>query len=162
MEGEIERALLTSDALAALMTADFVESRWCDQEVGFALGRGKLIVPLCSETTPHGFLGKYQSLATKGLLAPAVAEQLFNVLLSHSLTSQRVADALVDRMATSGSFAVSRRTITLLEKLTRLNDSQVARLVQSTETNRQVREVDGVPFRVQRLVARVGKSDASE
>jgi hypothetical protein len=157
-EAEIERALRTTDALAAIMTPDFVESRWCDQEVGFAIGRGKLVVPLCSDTTPHGFLGKYQSFKAKGLLAAAVAEQLFNVLLSHSLTSHRMSDALVDRMANSGSFAISRRTMTLLEKLTRLNDSQVAKLVQSTESNRQVREVDGIPFRIQRLVAQVGKN----
>lgn len=156
-EAEIERALRTTDALAAIITADFVESRWCDQEVGFALGRGKLIVPLCSETIPYGFLSKYQRLPTKGLLAPVVAEQLFNVLLSHSLTSQRMTDALVDRMANSPSFAISRRTMTLLEKLPRLNDTQVAKLVQSTEANRQVREVDGIPFRIQRLVAGVGK-----
>jgi hypothetical protein len=159
-EAEIERALRTSDALAAIMTADFIESRWCDQEVGFALGRGKLIVPLCSETIPHGFLSKYQRLPTKGLLASVVAEQLFSVLLSHSLTSARMTDALVDRMANSPSFAISRRTMILLEKVTRLNDSQVAKLVQSTESNRQVREVDGIPFRIQRLVARIGKSNA--
>jgi len=156
-EAEIERALRTTDALAPIITADFVESRWCDQEVGFAFGRGKLIVPLCSDTIPHGFLGKYQRLPTKGLLAPAVAEQLFNVLLPHPLTSQRMTDALVDRMANSGSFAISRRTMTLLEKLPRLNDSQIAKLVQSTESNRQVREAEGIPFRIQRLVTRVGR-----
>jgi hypothetical protein len=159
-EAEIERALRTTDALAAIMTADFVESRWCDQEVGFVFGRGKLIIPLCSDTIPHGFLGKYQRLLTKGLLASVVAGQLFNVLLSHPLTCQRMTDALVDRMASSTSFAISRRAMPLLEKLTRLSDSQVAKLVQSSESNRQVREVDGIPSRIQRLVARVGKSNA--
>ena len=122
----------------------------------------ELIVPLCSDTIPHGFLGKYQRLPTKGLLAPVVAGQLFNVLLSNLLTSQRMTDALVDRMATSGSFAISRRTMTLLEKLPRLNDSQVAKLVQSTESNSQVREVDGIPFRIQRLVERIGKGIAPQ
>jgi hypothetical protein len=158
-EAEIERALRTTDALAAIMTPDFVESRWCDQEVGFAIGRGKLVIPLCSDTIPHGFLSKYQSFKAKGLLAAAVAEQLFNVLLAHTLTSQRMTDALVDRMANSGSFEISRRTMPLLEKIARLNDSQVTKLVQSTDTNRQVREAVGIPLRIQRLVARVGKSN---
>jgi hypothetical protein len=159
-EAEIERALRTSDALAAIISTDFIESRWCDQEVGFALGRGKLIVPLCSETIPHGFLSKYQRLPTKGLVASIVAEQLFETLLSHSLTSPRMTDALVDRMANSPSYAISRRTMNLLEKVTRLNDSQVAKLVQATESNRQIREVDSVPIRIQRLVARIGKTNA--
>jgi hypothetical protein len=157
-EAEIERALRTSDALAAIMTPDFVESRWCDQEVGFAIGRGKLVVPLCSETIPHGFLGKYQSLKTKGLLATAVAQQLFDLLLENTLTSQRMTDAVVDRMANSGSFEISRRTIGLLEKVPRLSDSQVTKLIQSTESNHQVREAIGVPARIQRLVARVAKN----
>ena len=160
-EAEIESALRTSDSLAAIMTPDFVESRWCDQEVGYVFGRGKLIVPLCSETIPHGFLSKYQRLSTKGLLASVVADQLFNVLLSHPLTSQRMTEALVDRMTNSISYAVSRRTMTLLEKVTRLNDLQVTKLIQSTESNRQVRDVEGIPLRIQRLVARVGKSNAS-
>ncbi len=160
-EAEIERALRTADALAAIMTPDFVQSRWCDQEVGFALGRGKLIVPLCSDTIPHGFLSKYQSFKAKGLLAAAVADQVFNLLLTHTLTSQRMTEALVDRMANSVSFAASRRTMNLLEKITRLNDLQVTKLIQSTESNRQVRDVEGIPFRIQRLVARVGKISAS-
>lgn len=45
---EIEKALATCDALCALVTSDFVESRWCDQEVGFVMARRKLIVPLSS------------------------------------------------------------------------------------------------------------------
>src|SRR5258708_5233918 len=35
---EIERALLTMDGLAALMTRNFHNSDWTDQEIGFALG----------------------------------------------------------------------------------------------------------------------------
>ena len=77
---EIERALRTADALAAIITPDFVDSRWCDQEVGFAFGRGKLVIPLCKETAPHGFLGEYQGFLAKGLQAPDVAEQLFQIL----------------------------------------------------------------------------------
>ncbi len=63
---EIERALRTADSLAAIITPDFIESRWCDQEVGFAFGRGKLVVPLCKESVPHGFLGKYQGFQARG------------------------------------------------------------------------------------------------
>src|SRR5271156_2362587 len=86
-EAEIERALRTTDALAAIITTDFVASRWCDQEVGFAFGRQKLVVPLCKDATPHGFLGKYQGCKTQGQLASAVAEQVFDLLLANELTS---------------------------------------------------------------------------
>jgi hypothetical protein len=160
-EAEIERALRTTDALAAIITKDFVESKWCDQEVGYAVGRGKLAVPLCSETDPHGFLGKYQKLSIKGLVPDVVAARLFDALLSHPLTSQRMTDALVDRMANSGSFAISKSTMPLLEKVSRLNDSQVAKLIQAVDDNKQVRDALGIPPRVRELVTRVAKINAS-
>lgn len=42
----IEVALGTCDALLALLTPDFVTSRWCDQEIGFAVARKVLILPV--------------------------------------------------------------------------------------------------------------------
>ena len=155
---EIERALRTADALAAIITPDFVDSRWCDQEVGFAFGRGKLVVPLCKETIPHGFLGKYQGFPAKGLQAPEVAEQLFQILLNHSLTSSRMADALVENMAQAGSFQTARDAMPLLERLPKLTATQVARLVQSVTENSQVAGAIRVPERIRALVSRVGKS----
>jgi hypothetical protein len=153
---EIERALRTSDALAAIITPDFVDSRWCDQEVGFAFGRGKLVIPLCKETAPHGFLGKYQGFPAKGLQAPEVAEQLFQILLSHSLTSGRMADALVENMAQAGSFQAARDAMPLLERLPKLTPTQVARLMQSVTDNDQVAKAIRVPERISALISRLG------
>jgi hypothetical protein len=158
-EAEIERALRTMDALSAIITPDFYQSRWCDQEVGFAFGRGKLVVPLCKEAIPHGFLGKYQGFQAQGLMASVVAEKLFEVLIIHPLSAQRMADTLVERMSTSGSWDNSKRTITLLERLPSLNGAQVAKLVQSAEENSEVREAIRVPERIQRLVERIGNRE---
>lgn len=156
-EAEIERALRTMDALAGIISSDFFESRWCDQEVGFAFGRSKLVVPICKDAIPHGFLGKYQGFKAQGLAPSAVAEKLIDILVGHSLTAQRMADALVERMATSRSWDISKRTVALLEKVRRLNESHVAKLVQSTENNSQVRDAFGVAERIQQLVTRIGK-----
>jgi hypothetical protein len=156
-EAEIERALRTTDALAAIITADFVASRWCDQEVGYALGRGKLVLPLCKDALiPHGFLGKYQGCKAQGMLAVDVAEMVYNLLLNNELTSRRMTDAIVDRMATSPTFDTTRRTMKLLEKLPRLSDSQVTKLIQASESNSQVFNADGITYRIQRLVKRAG------
>jgi hypothetical protein len=154
---EIERALRTMDVLAAIISPGFIESHWCDQEVGIAIGHGKLIVPLCVEVTPHGFLGKYQSAKIKGLVAPQVAEELFQILIEHPQSSERMSDALVDRMVTSPSFDTSRETIGLLQKAQRLNNSQVAKLVQSIESNSQVGNAIRVPDRIRALVSKIGK-----
>jgi TIR domain len=52
----IESALATCHALAALVTTDFKESNWCDQEVGFAVGRGILIISVRIGHDPYGFI----------------------------------------------------------------------------------------------------------
>jgi hypothetical protein len=157
-EAEIERALRTMDAMSAIITPDFFESRWCDQEVGFAIGRGKLVVPICRDAIPHGFLGKYQGFKAKGLLPSGVAERLVDILIGHPLSADRMADALVERIATSKNWETSKRTMTLLEKATRLNNSQVTRLVQSIDANFQVGGAPRVAERIRALVSRIGKS----
>jgi hypothetical protein len=152
---EIERALRTMDALAAITTPDFVESSWCDQEVGFALGRGKLVLPLCKEATPHGFLGKYQGFQAKELKASNVAEQLVEILITHPLSAERMADALVERMASSFSYDTSRNTMRLLERVPRLTETQVAKLIQSITDSDQVANSFRVPERIRGLVSRL-------
>jgi hypothetical protein len=158
-QAEIERALRTADALTAIITPDFLESKWCDQEVGIALGRGKLVVPLRKGADPYGFLGKYQGLQTEGLAASAVAEDLANILIGHSLTAQRMADALLERLTTSNTYENSRAAMTMLERLPRLNSSQVARLVESIDANDQVRDAGRVPERIRNLIAKIGKTE---
>ena len=154
-ESEIERALRTTDALAAIISPDFAESLWCDQEVGFAIGRGKLIVPLCTGAIPHGFMGKYQADQIKGLMPAQVAESLFRILISNSQSSERMTDALVDRMATSSSFDMSRDTMTLLQSVRSFSTSQVTKLVQSIEDNSQVKYAINVSERIRALVSKL-------
>jgi hypothetical protein len=65
-QNEIENALHTMDALTAILMDGFKESNWCDQEIGFALGKGVLIIPIKKDINPYGFIGKYQAIqATK-------------------------------------------------------------------------------------------------
>ena len=63
-QDEIELALASMDALAALLTPGFHESLWTDQEVGFAYARQVQILPLRLGLDPYGFLGKFQALTT--------------------------------------------------------------------------------------------------
>ena len=62
-QDEIENALSSMDAFVALITEDFHDSVWTDQEVGFALGRGVPIIPVKLGKNPYGFLAKVQALS---------------------------------------------------------------------------------------------------
>lgn len=158
-QAEIERALRTADALTAIITPDFLGSKWCDQEVGFAFGRGKLVVPLRTGADPYGFLGKYQGLPAKGLEVRDVAEKLADILIGHNLTAQRMADALVEQLATSNTYEDSKAAMTMLERLHHLNSLQLAKLVESIDANDQVRDAFGVPGRIRKLIAKLGKTE---
>lgn len=157
-QAEIERALRTMDALVAFISPGFVSSRWCDQEVGIAIGRGKLVIPLRAGADPHGFLSKYQGLNTEGVDGVNFADKVVEILISHPLSTSRITEALVDRLAASTSWEASKRTMTILEKIPRINASQVARLVRAIDDNSEVGKAFGVPARIRSLLARVGES----
>lgn len=158
---EIETALRTMDALAAVISPNFLPSKWCDQEAGVAIGRGKLVVPLRVGADPHGFIGKYQGLQTKGSNASKIAKQIFEILVRHDLTSGRMVESLVERLATSKSWLTSKTTVMLLEGVKQLSDAQAGRLLKSLEENSEVGAAIGVPARVRSLVARLAGANAS-
>jgi hypothetical protein len=160
-QAEIESALRTMDALAAIVTPDFVNSRWCDQEVGVAIGRGKLVVPLRAGADPHGFLGKYQGLQISKVAVGDIARMIVEALVKNSASSPRMCDVLVERMEKAISWSSAKSTMDLLELAPRLGRALVARLVATIDGNAEVREAFGVPERIRALVARAGEPDAA-
>lgn len=77
---EILNALKTAHSLCAIITPNFITSTWCDQEVGFALGRGLLCIPIKKEADPYGLLGEFQAISSKGKDSYAVAKDIFDIL----------------------------------------------------------------------------------
>jgi hypothetical protein len=160
-QAEIESALRTMDALTAIITPDFLSSRWCDQEAGIAIGRGKLVVPLRAGADPHGFLGKYQALSVESVPVEDIAKRVFDILVKHAQSAPRMADALIERLRIAGSWEMAKKTMSLLEQSPRLNREQVARLVRTMDENSQVKDAFGVPERMKSLVGRIGQADGS-
>ena len=161
-QAEIESALRTMDALTAIITPEFGTSFWCNQEIGIAVGRGKLVVPLRAGEDPRGFLGKYQAITIEsGMAANIIARRIFDVLVKHDQTYTRIADALSERLAQSSSWEMAKKTMTLLEQVPKLNRDQVARLVRTLDENSQVKDAFGVPERIKSIVGRLGQPDAT-
>lgn len=89
------QALFSMDALAAIITPQFVESKWADQEVGIAMGRNMLVIPVMREATPHGFIGKFQAVNGNGKSVAEVARAICDALLSSNQTRSRLLTCLV-------------------------------------------------------------------
>jgi hypothetical protein len=92
-QDEIENALSTMDAFVALMTDNFHESDWTDQEVGYAFARGVPIVAARLERNPYGFIGKFQGLATRWQTA---AVDIAKILIKQERMLPYYLDALRD------------------------------------------------------------------
>lgn len=108
---EIELALATCEALAALVTKDLVTSNYCDQEIGFAMGRGLVVIPIRLETDPHGFFGKYQGVpgAEGPYAAWTIADGIFDALVMNPKTKGKMGSAIAKRYATSQSYDRARK-----------------------------------------------------
>ncbi|QXQ05581.1 toll/interleukin-1 receptor domain-containing protein [Sphingosinicellaceae bacterium] len=89
-QDEIERALSTMDAFVAIHTSGFRESTWCQQEVGFAVGRGVKIISLKMGEDPTGFLGRHQALACRNQTAQTVAQKVNTILLEDAVTHDKL------------------------------------------------------------------------
>jgi hypothetical protein len=118
---EIESALRTCDALLAFLTPEFVGSRWCDQEVGFAVARRLLIVPVKIGVDPHGFMGQYQAISVSpepNSSSPyKVANAIFDALARNPKTASTMAPAITRRFATSDSYQNTIDVFPLLEAI---------------------------------------------
>ena len=154
---DIEQRLESCDALAAILTPDFHNSNWTDQEIGYCVKRRILIIPVKMGLDPYGFIARYQALPGSGRTAQAIAEGMFKVLLKHDLTKQTISRSLAARFEASDSFAGAKRNMDLIEQIETWTPEGLARLEAAVERNRQVKDSWGVPERVRTLVEKFGK-----
>lgn len=92
---EILRCLNSMDAMVAILSSDFNASEWTDQEVGFAVCRDVLIVPLNKGRQPYGFIQKYQSYTAQGRQLGAVAKNVFDTLAANKRTKELLISTLI-------------------------------------------------------------------
>lgn len=93
-EVEIENGLFTMDALCAIVVPEFSESRWCDQEVGIALGQHKLVISINKGENPYGFFGKFQALKAKPISSDMAAE-VWKAISNNERTKDLYSERLV-------------------------------------------------------------------
>lgn len=112
-QSEIEAGLKTMDALAAILMPGFQESKWCDQEVGVAVGRDVLIIPIRKGLDPYGFIGKYQGIQAQGKTIGDVAEAIFETLVKSPKTRNKILISLSGALsnATTSEEAIEKVAI---------------------------------------------------
>lgn len=155
-QNEIEAALLTMDALLVLLSPGFNESKWTDQEVGVAVGRRIPVIPVRIGIDPYGFIGKYQAIQGLSRDVPDVCDEIVTLLLKKPVIESKITEALVKKLARSGSWADAKKNMDYLERCQHLRPEMVKLLQKAIGENSQVRDSWRVPDRINALIKRIG------
>ncbi len=134
---EIEMALRTSEALAAFLHPTFHESPWTDHEVGFALGRGLLVIPLMFEPDllPYGLMEKYQGADVRRLDSLKIAGEILTRLALHERTQGALTPHVIGRFERSPGANFGMALMKRLLMLESIAPDLLHRIVSAPETN---------------------------
>lgn len=128
----IEKALESTDVLIALMTENFFESVWTNQEIGIARGREIPIIPIRLGVDPEGFIGHIQALTCD-------IEKEYHKIVSFLLSSEyKMVDLYITLVEKSKSWDESNHLAHFLKDITEVNTEQVTKLIEANNSNDQV------------------------
>lgn len=145
---QIELALRSMHALLALITPDFHESFWTDQEIGWALGRGVLFVPVRLGIDPYGFAGKIQGISGTLERPNQLAKAVFDTFLTNPQTHGEMRRALATAFCAAGSDSQAILLRDYVAAVTDFTDAEKAAVVGACETNTQLSNA----YRVQETI----------
>lgn len=144
-QSEIERSLKTCHGGVVFLMPGFGESKWCDQEVGWLLGREVPCYALKFQgQDPYGPLGKKQAFTVHdGTTAQDLAGEVVSWVSTKPELTMNLNGSLVEALKNSRSF---RRTDEIWAKLYGARDlttKQVAGLLTAIRDNDQVHNASG-------------------
>ena len=150
---EIEHALFSMDLLIALMSGAFHASNWTDQEVGVAVGRHIPIIPIKIGKDPYGFIGRYQALSGVWTDISKMASDVFDIIVKHSATKEKIKRATINAFKNSPSFADSKFYVTdVLPHFKKLDEPYVEEILSAFNENSQIRDCFSAKNRLPNLL----------
>ena len=114
---EIEKALFSMDAMIAILMPDFHKSNWTDQEIGIAIGKGKLVIPVIKGVDPYGFIGKYQGFKANGKTVKDVSAAIFKILCNNEKTNYQIQKVITELFLVSISKDEAIKRLKLIENM---------------------------------------------
>lgn len=153
---EIERALSTCDCMVVFAHDGFHASKWTDQEIGWALGRGIPVVILWFGGELQGFLERYQAIPVgPGQPPRACADKVFAALAGDASLRVKVIDGLISALGTAQNYISAGVAAEALDSLgDELRRSDIIAILRCFESNGQVRGAILANRPLRRLVER--------
>jgi DNA invertase Pin-like site-specific DNA recombinase len=153
---EIENALNSCHAAAAFLHQGFKASDWADQEVGFAVGRGLIVVPICLGEMPYGLMEKFQGIRAESSDPSEVATAVADTLIDNTATQAAMAIPAVNRFEQADNEQKAQNWIRRLDRFATLPPDLLQRIAEVGGRNTVIANAKGVTDRIAALLERHG------
>ena len=148
-ENVIISNLRTCDVLVTLLTENYINSEWTDQESGFALCREILIIPVKVRVNPHGFVKRYQALTLRTV--ESACRNIFNLIIDKEDLREEAMNSFIRAYSESISFEdAGTKTYKLLKYDNYLSQKQRNEILSISTLNFQIYQ----GFRARRRIKR--------
>ncbi|WP_344004926.1 toll/interleukin-1 receptor domain-containing protein [Microbacterium paludicola] len=141
----IKAGLRSCHMMVAVLHDDFHKSQWCDQEVGWALGRGIPIATLRRslefERGTDGFLEEVQDIQldpSRGTGEWRAAQEIFRAAIRSVKPPELVRRALAEALVASPSWENTRNLWSAIARQDQWEQASLDRIKFAVQTNRQV------------------------
>jgi uncharacterized protein YukE len=145
-QNEIMNGLKTMEVMLVLLTDDFHESVWTNQEIGFALGKGiPIICVKVGSLDPKGFVAPQQALKAPYENIESAAPMIQKALISEIGQEGRLKEILIERFLGSQSYIDAMENLNrLTETADKLTDREFERIVNGYAKNSQLYGCAGI------------------
>ena len=132
-QDELEEALMSMDCLVALLTDGFHESKWTDQEIGFACARGVKVIPVMQGAVPYGFIGKFQGVKFN---PETIAWEVFKQMPMFHNEAEAFIDAVRNARSNDDGVSISK----VFHQLKPLSEGQIIEVLSIAKKNSWIRD----------------------
>jgi hypothetical protein len=129
-----------------MATPGFRGSHWCQQEVGWALGRGVPIIGLRAGEDPPGFIAANQALSADPAKHAETAKGVVKLLAKDGRTASLTRETLIARIEETESWEWLRELIDCLVGIGEVTPDQLDRLRRASVENEHLRTNRSLPI----------------
>jgi hypothetical protein len=139
-EKTIVRQLRNCDVFVPILTKEFCDSDWTDQECGIAFALNKFVLPVCYRTDPYGFISQYQALKASNKRGGEIeiARNIVLSLIERKELRNKLRDLLISLFTQAGSWIEAGKQSEFLLKLLPFSDRQMNNILQAAIANNQI------------------------
>lgn len=139
---QILKGLETMEVMLAFLTDDLELSTFCNQEIGYALGRRVPIIPLkLQQADPPGFISSDQALRGSIDQAADSAPEVYKLLVEKLGQRTRLHPVFIEAFAKSSSYAEAEvRFDRLAQHVTKLTEEEEKEVVEAYNENSQLHD----------------------